>query len=382
MAKTYYFPPIVIMGPGAIELIVPEIMRMDVQKALIVTDEVLVKVGVVQQVLDVLDEAKLTYALFADVKPNPTLKNVNDGYQALLDNDCDYVISIGGGSPQEAGKAIAILGTNPGDIRDYEGVGKTANKSMPIVAINTTAGTASEATINYVVTDEDRKLKMFMADPNCMTSVAVNDPILMLNIPAAVTAVTGLDALTHAIEGYLTAGATPFTDLFNLEAIKVINANLRTAVKNGDDLDARDQMAYGQFVTGLGFSNGGLGIVHAMAHPLGGFYDLIHGQCTAILLPYAITFNADAVGNRLKDIAMAMGLEVSRRELKEINIMVVDAIKKMSKDLGMPAGLKDLGVKEEDIPVLADMALRDYNAGSNPKPVTKEQVIKLYQAAF
>jgi len=382
MGRTYYFPPIVIMGPGAVELIVPEIMKMNVKKALVVTDKVLIEAGVVEEVTKVLDEAKIPYAVFSDVKPNPTVKNVNDGYQALLDNECDFVISIGGGSPQDTGKGIAILATNPGDLRDYEGVGKTANKAIPIVAINTTAGTASEATINYVITDEDRKVKMVIVDPNSIATVAVNDPILMLKMPKSLTAATGMDALTHAIEGYTTAGATAFTDLFNLEAIKVISSSLRQAVEDGDDLDARDAMAYGQFVTGMGFSNGGLGIVHSMAHQLGGFYDLPHGVANAVLLPHVVAYNADAVGDRLKDVAVAMGLDISRREPKEINIMAIDAIKKLSKDVGIPAGLSELGVKEEDFPTLADLALADACTPGNPKCPSKEDIIAIYKSAF
>jgi len=382
MARTYYFPPVVIMEPGAVELIVPEIQRMNVKKALVVTDKVLIEAGVAKIVFDVLDAAKIKYAVFSDVKPNPTVTNVNAGYQTLLDNECDFVISIGGGSPQDTGKGIAILATNPGDLRDYEGIGKTANKSIPIVAINTTAGTASEATINYVITDEDRKLKMVIVDPNCLATVAVNDPILMIKMPKSLTAATGMDALTHAVEGYTSAGASRFTDLFNLEAIKVISASLRTAVADGEDLDARDAMAYGQFVTGMGFSNGGLGIVHSMAHQLGGFYDLPHGVCNAILLPHVVHFNADAVGDRLKDIAMAMGVDVSRREPKEINIMAIDAIKKLSKDVGIPSGLKEIGVKEADFAELADLALADICTGGNPKCPSKEDVIAIYKAAF
>ncbi|HAZ05385.1 MAG TPA: lactaldehyde reductase [Acetobacterium sp.] len=382
MARTYYFPPVVIMEPGAIELIAPEIKRMNVKKALVVTDKVLVEAGIVQDVLNVLDGAKVPYALFSDVKPNPTVTNVNTGLQALQENECDFVVSIGGGSPQDTAKGIAILATNPGDLRDYEGVGKTANKSLPIVAINTTAGTASEATINYVITDEERKLKMVIVDPNCLATVAVNDPVLMLKMPKSLTAATGMDALTHAIEGYTTAGASRFTDLFNLEAIKAISGSLRQAVEDGDDLDARDAMAYGQFVTGMGFSNGGLGIVHSMAHQLGGFYDLPHGVCNAILLPYVTAFNADVVGDRLKDVAQAMGVDTSRREPKEINIMAIDAIKKLSKDVGIPAGLKEIGVKEEDFSELADLALADICTGGNPKCPTKDDVIAIYKAAF
>jgi alcohol dehydrogenase len=382
MAKTYYFPPIVILGPGAIELIVPEIQKMNVKKALVVTDKVLIEAGVVQSVLDVLEGAKIPYAIFSDVKPNPTVTNVNAGYQALLDNECDFIVSIGGGSPQDTGKGVAILGTNPGDLCDYEGVGKTANKSLPIVAINTTAGTASEATINYVITDEKRKLKMVIVDPNSIATVAVNDPVLMLKMPKSLTAATGMDALTHAIEGYTTAGATPFTDMYNIEAIRVIAASLRKAVSDGEDLDARDAMAYGQFVTGMGFSNGGLGIVHSMAHQLGGFYDLPHGVCNAILLPYVVAYNADAVGDRLKDVAIAMGVDICRLEPKEINIACIDAIKKLSKDVGIPTGLAELGVKEADFGTLADLALADACTPGNPKVPTKKDIIALYKAAF
>jgi alcohol dehydrogenase len=382
MARTYYFPPVVIMEPGAIELIAPEITRMNVKKALVVTDKVLIEAGIVQEVLNVLDNAKVAYAIFSDVKPNPTVTNVNAGLQALQDNDCDFVVSIGGGSPQDTAKGIAILATNPGDLRDYEGVGKTANRSLPIVAINTTAGTASEATINYVITDEERKLKMVIVDPNCLATVAVNDPNLMVKMPKSLTAATGMDALTHAIEGYTTAGASRFTDLFNLEAIKVISGSLRQAVANGEDVEARDDMAYGQFVTGMGFSNGGLGIVHSMAHQLGGFYDLPHGVCNAILLPHVAAYNADAVGDRLKAVAAAMGVDTAHKSQEEINALAIEAIKTLSKDVGIPTGLAEIGVKEADFSELADLALADICTGGNPKCPTKDDVIAIYKAAF
>lgn len=382
MARTYYFPPVVIMEPGAIELIAPEIKRMNVKKALVVTDKVLIEAGIVQEVLTVLDNAEVAYAIFSDVKPNPTVTNVNAGLQVLLDNECDFVVSIGGGSPQDTAKGIAILATNPGDLRDYEGIGKTANKSLPIVAINTTAGTASEATINYVITDEDRKLKMVIVDPNCLATVAVNDPKLMVKMPKSLTAATGMDALTHAVEGYTSAGLSRFTDLFNLEAIKAISGSLRQAVEDGENLDARDAMAYGQFVTGMGFSNGGLGIVHSMAHQLGGFYDLPHGVCNAILLPHVVAFNADAVGDRLKAVAEAMGVDVSRKGQEEVNQLAIEAIKTLSKDVGIPSGLQEIGVKEADFGELADLALADICTGGNPKCPTKDDIIAIYQAAF
>ncbi|WKY47871.1 lactaldehyde reductase [Eubacteriaceae bacterium ES3] len=382
MARTYYFPPVVIMEPGAIELIPPEIKRMNVKKALVVTDKVLIEAGIVQDVLDVLDKAEVAYAIFSDVKPNPTVTNVNAGLEALQENECDFIISIGGGSPQDTAKGIGILATNPGDLRDYEGVGKTANKSLPIVAINTTAGTASEATINYVITDEERKLKMVIVDPNCLAMVAVNDPNLMVKMPKSLTAATGMDALTHAIEGYTTAGASAFTDLFNLEAIKAISSSLRAAVENGEDIDARDGMAYGQFVTGMGFSNGGLGIVHSMAHQLGGFYDLPHGVCNAVLLPYVVDFNADAVGDRLAAVAEAMGVDLKGVKAEDINGLAIEAIKTLSKDVGIPSGLEEIGVKKEDFSELADLALADICTGGNPKCPTKEDVIAIYTAAF
>ncbi|MDI3537340.1 MAG: alcohol dehydrogenase [Eubacteriaceae bacterium] len=382
MARTYYFPPVVIMEPGAIELIAPEITRMNVKKALVVTDKVLIEAGIVQDVLDVLDKAQVPYAIFSDVKPNPTVTNVNAGLAALQENECDFIISIGGGSPQDTAKGIGILATNPGDLRDYEGVGKTANKSLPIVAINTTAGTASEATINYVITDEERKLKMVIVDPNCLATVAVNDPNLMVKMPKSLTAATGMDALTHAIEGYTTAGASAFTDLFNLEAIKAISDSLRAAVENGEDIDARDGMAYGQFVTGMGFSNGGLGIVHSMAHQLGGFYDLPHGVCNAVLLPHVVAYNADAVGDRLAAVAQAMGVDLTGVKAEDINGLAIEAIKTLSQDVGIPSGLEEIGVKKEDFSELADLALADICTGGNPKCPSKDDVIAIYAAAF
>ncbi|WKY44720.1 lactaldehyde reductase [Eubacteriaceae bacterium ES2] len=382
MARTYYFPPVVIMEPGAIELIAPEIERMNVKKALVVTDKVLIEAGIVQDVLDVLDKAQVPYAIFSDVKPNPTVTNVNAGLAVLQENECDFIVSIGGGSPQDTAKGIGVLATNPGDLRDYEGVGKTANKSLPIVAINTTAGTASEATINYVITDEERKLKMVIVDPNCLATVAVNDPNLMIKMPKALTAATGMDALTHAIEGYTTAGASAFTDLFNLEAIKAIAKSLRAAVENGEDIDARDGMAYGQFVTGMGFSNGGLGIVHSMAHQLGGFYDLPHGVCNAVLLPHVVAYNADAVGDRLAAVAQAMGVDLTGVKAEDINGLAIEAIKTLSKDVGIPSGLEEIGVKKEDFSELADLALADICTGGNPKCPSKDDVIAIYAAAF
>jgi alcohol dehydrogenase len=386
-AKAYYFPTTVLMGEGSVELIVPEIEKLNVKKALVVTDNVLLEVGVAQMVLDVLDKNDLDYAIFSDVQPNPTAKNVHDGLVALKEAEADYVIAIGGGSPQDTAKGIAILATNAEiseDITYYEGIGKSKNKSLPIVAINTTAGTASEATVNYVITDEDRHVKMVIVDPNSIATIAVNDPLLHTKMPPALTAATGMDALTHAIEGYITVGATRFTDVLNLEAIKAISASLRDAVNNGDDVDARDLMAYGQFITGMGFSNCGLGIVHSMAHQLGGVYDLPHGVCNAILLPYVTEYNAgsDAVKRKLADVAAAMGVNTQGMLVEEAAEAALDAIKQLSSDVGIPSGLQELGVKEEDFEKLADFALADVCTGGNPIEPTKETVIAIYQSAF
>ncbi len=382
MSQALYFPTTVLMGRGSIQMIPNEISKIDAKKALVVTDDVLVKIGVVQKVLDVLDEVGIDYVVFSDVKPNPTVKNVTDGLQCLQENNCDFVISIGGGSPQDAAKGVAILATNPGNLVDYEGVNKTANKSLPIVAINTTAGTASEATINYVITDEERKVKMVIVDTNSIATIAVNDADLMVDMPASLTAATGMDALTHAIEGYITKGATRFTDMYNLEAIKAISQNLETAVKDGSNIEAREGMAYGQFITGMGFSNCGLGIVHSMAHQLGGFYDLPHGVCNAILLPYVMAYNAEVTGDKYRDIAEAMGIDTEGMSTEEARAACIDAVQNLSQAVGIPGDFTTLGVKKEDIDELAEFAMVDACTPGNPKDPKKEDIIQLYRKVF
>jgi alcohol dehydrogenase len=382
MSQALYFPTTVLMGRGSIQMIPNELSKIEGTKALVVTDDVLIKVGVAQKVLDVLDEAGVEYAVYSDVKPNPTVKNVTDGLQCLKENNCDFVISIGGGSPQDAAKGIAILATNPGDLVEYEGVNKTANKSLPIIAVNTTAGTASEATINYVITDEKRKVKMVLVDTNSIASVAVNDADLMVDMPADLTAATGMDALTHAIEGYITKGASPFTDMFNLEAIKAVSKNLERAVKDGSDIEAREGMAYGQFITGMGFSNCGLGIVHSMAHQLGGFYDLPHGVCNAILLPYVMEYNAPVTGDKYRDIAEAMGVDTEGMDTEEARAACIDAVKKLSVAVGIPEDFTTLGVKKEDVDQLADFAMVDACTPGNPRDPKKEDMVELYQKVF
>lgn len=382
MAMSYYFPGTVLMGAGALELMPGEIKNLNVKKAIVITDDVLVKMGIADQVLKVLKKAKIEYVIFSDVKPNPTVKNVHDGYEVLKENKCDFVISIGGGSPQDTAKGVAILGTNGGSIVDYNGAHMSKNKALPIVAINTTAGTASEATINYVITDETRKVKMVIVDKNAMASIAINDANLMVDMPKSLTAATGMDALTHAIEGYITAGATEFSDMFNLEAIKVIAANLQQAVENGKDITAREKMAYGQFVTGMGFSNCGLGIVHSLAHQLGGFYDLPHGICNAILLPHVMAYNKDASGDKFIKIAEAMGIETCDMNPDEAKTAAIDAVKALSKAVGIPENFKEMGVEKQDIDELSDLAMADPCTGGNPKAPTKEDMVEIYNKVF
>lgn len=295
-AKRIYLPPVSLIGPGAFKELKEDLKSGGFKKALLVTDVVLVKIGIAAEVESVFKEAGLNYMIYDQVKQNPTVKNVNDGLKVFTKESCDCIITLGGGSPQDCGKAIGILATNGGNIKDYEGIHKSVKKSVPIIAINTTAGTASEITINYVITDESRKVKMVMVDKNCLVDIAVNDPLLLLNMPASHTAATGMDALTHAVEAYITKGAFDWSDNLALHSIKLIVRSLRDAVADGSNVEARNEMAWGQFIAGQAFSNFGLGYVHSMAHQLGGLYDLPHGVCNAVLLPYVAEFNAPVCG--------------------------------------------------------------------------------------
>ncbi len=380
--RTYFMPAMSMIGPGVLSDVGAEIKAMGSAKSLLVTDAVLNQLGVVKQLTDVLDAAGVEYALYDGVQPNPTCANVNAGFKVLQDNGCDSIVSLGGGSPQDCAKAISILATNGGDIRDYEGVFKSAKKGLPIVSINTTAGTASDVTINYVVTDEERHVKMVMVDKNCLATIAVNDPELMTAKPAALTAATGMDALTHAVEAYITKGAYRLTDALALESIKLISESLRTAVEQGDDIEARSKMAYGSFVAGMSFSNCGLGVVHSLAHQLGGIYNLPHGVCNAVLLPHVIRYNAPFCGDKLRDVAKAMGVSTDGMDLDAANAAAIGAIEKLSADVGIPAGLAELGVSEEKIPTMADLALVDPCAPGNPRDMTREDAIEIYKAAM
>lgn len=381
-AKRIYLPPVSLVGPGALKELKSDLESGSNKKVLLVTDSVLVKIGIAKEVENLLDECSIDYTIYDAVKQNPTVQNVEEGLKIFRGNSCDCIITLGGGSPQDCGKAIGILATNGGKIEDYEGIHVSKKKSVPLIAINTTAGTASEITINYVITDEKRKVKMVMVDKNCLVDIAVNDPLLMLNKPAALTAATGMDALTHAVEAYVTAGAYDWTDNLALHSIKLISESLRDAVANGENVEARSKMAWGQFIAGQAFSNCGLGYVHSMAHQLGGMYDLPHGVCNAILLPFVEEFNASACGDKLRNVAETMGVDTTGMSTEEANKAAINAIKKLSADIGIPAGLKELGVKKQDIKEMSENALLDVCAGGNPKAVTLEDTMAIYKAAY
>ena len=382
VSRRIYWPAVTLIGPGCVKEIGGDIKDLGLKKALVVTDNVLVKIGVVKKVTDVLDESGINYVVVDDIQPNPTMKNIHDGLNVYKAENCDFIISIGGGSPQDAGKAIGILATNGGEIKDYEGINVSKHRSVPIIAINTTAGTASEVTINYVITNEDTHIKMVMVDKNCLASIAVSDPELMTGKPADLTAATGMDALTHAVEAYVSTGAYELTDVLALEAIKLIGESLEDAVKDGNNIEARSKMAYASYIAGMSFNNAGLGYVHSMAHQLGGFYNLPHGVCNAILLPYVEKFNSVNTGDKLRKVAELLGENVDGLSVEEANAKAIEAIMKLSERVGIPKGLSELGVKEEDFKIMAENALKDVCAGTNPREVTLEDTIAIYKEAL
>ena len=376
--STYYVPSINIMGAGCLQELGPAISDLGFKKALVVTDKFLVSCGIAEKVTNVLKEQNIEFVIYDEVLPNPTCEVVNNGLIELKRHECDFVVSIGGGSPQDTAKAVALLATNGGDIRTYEGVNVTKNKALPIVAVNTTAGTSSEVTINYVITDEDRHVKMVMVDKNSLATITVNDPELMVNKPASLTAATGMDALTHAIETLVTPGAYAVTDATALDAVKIIFEYLPRAVKNGQDIEAREQMVYAIFLGGIAFSNAGLGNVHAMAHQLGGVYDLPHGVCNAMLLPHVEEVNAKHVPEKFVAIAKVLDYDVKGKSADECAAYVIERIKELSKEVGIPQTLEELGVKDIDLDLLADNAMKDICAPGNPVEFTKEQIKELF----
>ncbi|MBU9724667.1 lactaldehyde reductase [Diplocloster modestus] len=367
-------------GAGAIQEIVHEVAGRGFQKAFICSDPDLVKFKVTAKVTNVLDKAGLAYEVYSNIKPNPTIENVQTGVAAFKASNADYIIAIGGGSSMDTSKAIGIIIANPEfeDVRSLEGVAPTKNPSVPIIAVPTTAGTAAEVTINYVITDVEKKRKFVCVDTHDIPVVAIVDPEMMSSMPKGLTASTGMDALTHAIEGYTTKGAWEMTDMFNLKAIEVIAKNLRGAVENTPE--GREGMALGQYLTGMGFSNCGLGIVHSMAHALGAVYDTPHGVANAILLPTVMAYNADMTGDKYKYIAAAMGVEgAETMSQDEYRKAAVDAVRKLSLDVGIPADLKEI-VKEEDIQFLAESAVADACAPGNPKEASLDDIIGLYRS--
>ena len=367
-------------GAGSINVIPDEIKSRNFKKVFVVSDPDLIKFGVSKKVTDVLDGAGIDYKLFSDVKPNPTIENVQAGVEAFKNSKADSIIAIGGGSSMDTAKAIGIVVTNPefADVRSLEGVAPTKNPCVPIIAVPTTAGTAAEVTINYVITDVQNNRKMVCVDVHDIPVVAVVDPDMMASMPKGLTAATGMDALTHAIEGYITKGAWELSDMFHLKAIEIIARSLRGAVDN--TAEGREGMALGQYVAGMGFSNVGLGIVHSMAHPLGALYDTPHGVANAIILPTVMEYNAESTGDKYKYIAIAMGVEgVEAMSQQEYRKAAIDAVKKLSADVGIPSTLKDI-VKIEDIPFLAQSAYDDACRPGNPRETSVEEITALYKS--
>lgn len=366
-------------GKGAINEIPNEVKRRGWKKAFITSDPDLVKFGVTGKVTDILDAEEIPYEVYSGIKANPTVYNVQEGVEAYKNSGADFIIAIGGGSSMDTAKAVGIIANNPefADVISLEGVADTKNRAVPTIAVPTTAGTAAEVTINYVITDEDKKRKMVCVDVNDIPIIAVVDPDMMSSMPKGLTAATGMDALTHAIEGYTTAGAWDLSDMFHITSIKMISDYLRDAVDNTPE--GREGMALAQYVAGMGFSNVGLGIVHSMAHPLGAFYDTPHGIANAIILPTVMEYNAEATGDKYKYIAEAMGVDTTGMSQEEYRKAAVEAVRQLGKDVGIPDDLKEI-VKEEDIPFLAQSAYDDACRPGNPKETSVEDITALYES--
>ncbi len=367
-------------GAGAINAIPEEIAKRGFKKVFVATDPDLIKFGVAKKVTDILDNAGIAYGIYSDIKANPTIENVQNGVKAFMEMDADCIVAIGGGSAMDTAKAIGIIITNPeyADVRSLEGVAPTKNKCVPTIAVPTTAGTAAEVTINYVITDVEKKRKFVCVDTNDIPVVAVVDPDMMASMPAGLTAATGMDALTHAIEGYITKGAWELSDMFHIKAIEVIGRSLRGAVKN--EAEGREGMALGQYIAGMGFSNVGLGVDHSMAHTLSAYYDMPHGKACATLLPAVMAFNADYTGTKYRDIAIAMGVEgVENMTQAEYRAAAVEAVRKLAEDVGIVTSLKGV-VKEEDIDALALDAYNDACRPGNPREVSVEDIIAIYKS--
>lgn len=380
--STFFIPSENVMGAGCLSDAVQVIRQKGFKKALIVTDKPLKDLGVAGRVLSLLQGAGMDGVIYDGVKPNPTTANVDAGLALLKGDQCDFVISLGGGSPHDCAKGIALCAANGGKIADYEGVDQSAKPQLPLVSINTTAGTASEMTRFCIITDESRHVKMAIVDRHVTPILSVNDPELMAGMPKGLTAATGMDALTHAVEAYVSIAATPITDACALKAVGLIANHLRSAVANGSDMGAREQMAYAQFLAGMAFNNASLGYVHAMAHQLGGFYDLPHGVCNAVLLPHVQEFNARDVAPRLKEVGEAMGLNLSGLTAEAGAKAAIQAIRQLSVDVGIPPNLTALGAKVEDIPTLAANAMKDACGLTNPRRASQAEIEGIFAAAM
>lgn len=384
MVNRFVLNEVSYFGPGAREVLPKEIARLGLHKAFVATDKDLIKFGVADKVLDVLRRADIPYEVFSEIKPNPTVSNVKAGVKAFADSGADFILAIGGGSSMDTAKAIGIITNNPefADVVSLEGVADTHHKSVPVIALPTTAGTAAEVTINYVITDEKNEKKMVCVDPNDIPAIAIVDAELMYTLPRGLTAATGMDALTHAIEGLITKGAWEMSDMFEIKAIEMINRYLPTAVNEPSNAEARNGMAVAQYIAGMAFSNVGLGAVHGMAHPLGAIFDIPHGVANALLLPIVMEFNMPAAIEKYGEIAKAMGVYKQGMTPDEAAQAAVDAVRELAVRVGIPQHLAELGIKEEDLPRLAEAAMADVCTPGNPRDVTYDDILALYKKAY
>jgi lactaldehyde reductase len=377
--ETSYF------GPGAINSILDEIQRRGFKKAFVASDKDLIKFNVTAKVTDVLSKGGVPFEIYDNIKPNPTIENVQTGVEAFKKSNADFILAVGGGSSIDTAKAIGIVVANPEfyDVKSLEGVASTKNKTIPIIAVPTTAGTAAEVTINYVITDENAVKKMVCVDPNDIPVLSIIDPELMLSMPKGLTAATGMDALTHAIEGYITKAAWEMTNMFALKSIELILRNLKKAVTEPNNIEARNNMGLAQYIAGMSFSNVGLGVVHSMAHPLGALYDTPHGVANALLLPYVMEYNAPATGEKYRDIGIAMGVESAKdMNIEDARKAAINAVKELSKSINIPQKLSEIGVKEEDLERLSKSAFEDVCTPGNPRETNKEEILEIYKKAF
>jgi lactaldehyde reductase len=381
MVNRFVLNEVSYFGPGARKVLPDEIKRLGLHKAFVVTDKDLIKFGVAGKVLSVLDAADIPYEVFSEIKQNPTVKNVKEGLSAYAVSGADFILAIGGGSSIDTAKAVGIISNNPefSDVVSLEGVAPTKSKSVPIIALPTTAGTAAEVTINYVITDEVNQKKMVCVDPNDIPILAIVDAELMYTLPKSLTAATGMDALTHAIEGLITRGAWEMSDMFEIKAIEMINRYLKIATFEPNNAEARNGMAVAQYIAGMAFSNVGLGLVHGMAHPLGAIFDIPHGIANAMLLPTVMEFNAPAAIDKYVIIAKAMDVYQPGKSKEENARLAINAVKDLAAEVGIPEHLSELGIGEKDLDKLAEAAVNDVCTPGNPRDVTKDIVIELYR---